>query len=129
MARPLAAHGKREQAQRNAAHRAADGNEVTNVAPSAEEVLRLGVHPIEDMAAAADDPGAFSPVQGYAAHYCGLPSRVDPAVVAWRRLGARYDEALALPLLERHVPRQDSTNDADRLKDVAEKLDDWRFDQ
>ena len=28
------------------------------------------------------DPGAHSPVQGYAAHYCNIPTRVDPLVVA-----------------------------------------------
>ncbi|MEX2195252.1 MAG: hypothetical protein WD844_08190 [Thermoleophilaceae bacterium] len=44
--------------------------------------LRLQVNQPEEHAAAADDPGAFSPVQGYAAHYCGLPSRIDPTVVA-----------------------------------------------
>ena len=35
-----------------------------------------------DHAAAKSDPGALSPVQGYAAHYCDLDSRVDPKVVA-----------------------------------------------
>ncbi len=44
--------------------------------------LRLQVNQHDDHAAAAQDPGAFSPVQGYAAHYCGIPSRVDPKVVA-----------------------------------------------
>ncbi len=44
--------------------------------------LRLQVNQPADHAAAADDPGAQSPVQGYAAHYCNIPSRVDPKVVA-----------------------------------------------
>ncbi len=44
--------------------------------------LRLQVNQPEDHAAAANDPGAFSPVQGYAAHYCGIPSRKDPQIVA-----------------------------------------------
>jgi hypothetical protein len=44
--------------------------------------LRLQVNQPADHKAAANDPGAFSPVQGYAAHYCNLSSRVDPKVVA-----------------------------------------------
>ena len=44
--------------------------------------LRLQVNQPAEHAAASGDPGAQSPVQGYAAHYCGLPSRVDPTVVA-----------------------------------------------
>ncbi|MEA2123234.1 MAG: hypothetical protein QOI80_16 [Solirubrobacteraceae bacterium] len=44
--------------------------------------LRLQVNQPEDHAAAANDPGAFSPVQGYAAHYCNVPTRVNPTVVA-----------------------------------------------
>jgi len=44
--------------------------------------LRLQVNQPADHAAASGDPGAQSPVQGYAAHYCGLPSRVNPTVVA-----------------------------------------------
>lgn len=44
--------------------------------------LRLQVNQPEDHAAAGDDPGAFSPVQGYAAHYCGIPSRDNPQIVA-----------------------------------------------
>ncbi len=44
--------------------------------------LRLQVNQPADHAAARNDPGASSPVQGYAAHYCDLDSRVDPKVVA-----------------------------------------------
>lgn len=44
--------------------------------------LRLEVNNPAEHEAAADDPGAFSPVQGYAAHYCNIPSRVNPKVVA-----------------------------------------------
>ena len=44
--------------------------------------LRLQVNQPADHHAAAGDPGASSPVQGYAAHYCNLSSRVDPKVVA-----------------------------------------------
>ena len=44
--------------------------------------LRLQVNQPADHAAARDDPGATSPVQGYAGHYCDLDSRVDPKVVA-----------------------------------------------
>jgi hypothetical protein len=44
--------------------------------------LRLQVNQRDHHRAAADDPGASSPVQGYAAHYCSLPTRVNPKVVA-----------------------------------------------
>lgn len=44
--------------------------------------LRLQVNQPADHHAAAGDPGASSPVQGYAAHYCNLPTRVDPTLVA-----------------------------------------------
>jgi hypothetical protein len=44
--------------------------------------LRLRVNQEKEHAEASGDPGAFSPVQGYAAHYCGLPPGPDPQVVA-----------------------------------------------
>lgn len=44
--------------------------------------LRLAVHQPENRAATADDPGAQNPTQGYAGHYCNLPTRVDPTIVA-----------------------------------------------
>jgi len=44
--------------------------------------LRLQVNQVADHKAAAGDPGANSPVQGYAAHYCNIPTRVDPKIVA-----------------------------------------------
>jgi hypothetical protein len=46
--------------------------------------LRLQVDQPADhhTAVAANDPGTLSPVQGYAAHYCNVPTRVDPKTVA-----------------------------------------------
>lgn len=44
--------------------------------------LRLQVNQHDDHKAARNDPGAASPVQGYAAHYCNVPTRKDPTVVA-----------------------------------------------
>ena len=44
--------------------------------------LRLEVHQPENRAVIADDPGAQSATQGYAGHYCNVPSRVDPSIVA-----------------------------------------------
>ena len=44
--------------------------------------LRLQVNQPADHAAASGDPGASSPVQGYAAHYCNVPTRIDPQIVA-----------------------------------------------
>jgi hypothetical protein len=51
-------------------------------APRVVSNLRLQVNQPEDHAAASGDPGALSPVQGYAAHYCSLSTEVDPTVVA-----------------------------------------------
>jgi hypothetical protein len=51
-------------------------------APRVVANLRLQVNQPADHAAASGDPGATSPVQGYAAHYCSLSSEVDPTVVA-----------------------------------------------
>jgi hypothetical protein len=44
--------------------------------------LRLEVHQPENKAVRANDPGANIPVQGYAGHYCNVPTRVDPTIVA-----------------------------------------------
>lgn len=46
--------------------------------------LRLQINQHDDHAAAraAGDPGTQNPAQGYAAHYCNIPTRVDPKVVA-----------------------------------------------
>ncbi len=44
--------------------------------------LRLAVHQPENFAALADDPGTVSPIQGYAGHYCSVPKRKDPGIVA-----------------------------------------------
>jgi hypothetical protein len=44
--------------------------------------LRLEVHQKENRPAIAGDYGAQSPVQGYAAHYCNVPQRQDPGIVA-----------------------------------------------
>lgn len=44
--------------------------------------LRLEVHQPENFAAQADDPGATTPFQGYAGHYCNVPKRDDPGIVA-----------------------------------------------
>jgi hypothetical protein len=44
--------------------------------------LRLQVDQPAEHAAASKDPGGSGAPQGYAAHYCNIPSRVDPKVVA-----------------------------------------------
>jgi len=44
--------------------------------------LRLGVHQPENFPALGNDNGADNPVQGYAGHYCNVPRRVDPGIVA-----------------------------------------------
>jgi hypothetical protein len=44
--------------------------------------LRLEVHQKENFDAQSGDNGANNPVQGYAGHYCNVPTRVDPPIVA-----------------------------------------------
>jgi hypothetical protein len=44
--------------------------------------LRLQVDQHDDHAAAKGDPGTLSPAQGYAAHYCNIPTQTDPTLVA-----------------------------------------------
>jgi hypothetical protein len=44
--------------------------------------IRLEVHQPENRDQLADDYGARSPVQGYAAHYCNVPRQDDPGIVA-----------------------------------------------
>jgi len=44
--------------------------------------LRLAVDQPTEHAEAQGDPGTFSPVQGYAAHYCDIPTQIDPTIVA-----------------------------------------------
>lgn len=51
-------------------------------APRVVANLRLQVNQPADHRAATGDPGSISPVQGYAAHYCNIPTRTDPKVVA-----------------------------------------------
>jgi hypothetical protein len=36
----------------------------------------------QNRAMIANDPGANSPLQGYAGHYCAVPQRADPGIVA-----------------------------------------------
>ena len=43
--------------------------------------LRLEVHQPENFDAIGGDPG-ISPLQGYAGHYCSVPQRTDPTIVA-----------------------------------------------
>ena len=51
--------------------------------PSIVSVLRLQVHqPWARRGDQRNDPGANIPVQGYAGHYCSVPKRDDPRLVA-----------------------------------------------
>ncbi len=50
--------------------------------PTIVSNLRLEVHEPEHFDEIAGDPNATSPIQGYAGHYCAVPQRVDPGIVA-----------------------------------------------
>ncbi len=51
--------------------------------PTVVSNIRLAVHqPDVRTGAEITDPGALSPVQGYAAHYCSTPTRTNPNLVA-----------------------------------------------
>ncbi len=51
-------------------------------APKVVSDIRLAVHQPENRAMLAGDPGAQSVVQGYAGHYCNVPRRADPEILA-----------------------------------------------
>ncbi len=52
-------------------------------APQSIANLRLEVNqPAEHAKASAEDPGGRGSPQGYAAHYCNIPTRVNPQIVA-----------------------------------------------
>jgi hypothetical protein len=44
--------------------------------------LRLQVNQPKEHSEASGDPGANNPAQGYAGHYCNIPTRVNPRIVA-----------------------------------------------
>ena len=50
--------------------------------PKVVSNLRLDVHQPKNFAEQADDPGADNPLQSYAGHYCNVPQRKDPGIVA-----------------------------------------------
>ena len=51
-------------------------------APKVVSNLRLEVNQPKHRDEIAGDPGATNPLQGYAAHYCGVPTQRDPEIVA-----------------------------------------------
>src|SRR4051794_33708547 len=51
-------------------------------APKVVSNIRLAVHQRENRPMLANDPGAQSIVQGYAGHYCTVPRRDDPEILA-----------------------------------------------
>lgn len=51
-------------------------------APKVVSHLRLEVNQSEHQVEQADDPGADALLGGYSAHYCAVPKRVDPQIVA-----------------------------------------------
>ena len=56
--------------------------------PKQVSAMRLEVHLEKNRAGAQkDDPGAQSPIGGYASHYCGLPRYKDPRLVACAYIG------------------------------------------
>ena len=57
-------------------------------APKVVSELRLEVHQADVRPSLAGDPGATSATGGYAGHYCAVPSRVDPGIVACSMLGS-----------------------------------------
>lgn len=50
--------------------------------PKVVSNIRLEVHNPENFDTIADDPGANFPAQGYAAHYCNIPTRINPTIAA-----------------------------------------------
>jgi hypothetical protein len=50
--------------------------------PAVVSNIRLEVNMQENRAMLAGDPGSSNPLQGYAGHYCAVPRRAEPGVVA-----------------------------------------------
>jgi hypothetical protein len=50
--------------------------------PKVVSDIRLDVHQPEHRDAIGDDYGAKNPTQGYAAHYCNVPTRIEPTIMA-----------------------------------------------
>ena len=71
----VAAHGPRVGAAR-----IIDISDETK--PRVVSNIRLEVHQPENRQAIAEDYGAQNPTQGYAAHYCNVPRREDPGIMA-----------------------------------------------
>lgn len=72
---PVAIHGSKVGAAR-----IIDISDETK--PKVISNLRLDVHNTENRAEIAGDPGAQNPTGGYAGHYCNIPTRVNPTIVA-----------------------------------------------
>jgi hypothetical protein len=51
-------------------------------APRVVSNIRLAVNQPENRPRLANDPGASSSLQGYASHYCAVPQRKEPGIVA-----------------------------------------------
>ena len=51
-------------------------------APTVVSNIRLEVNQPKHRDQIGGDPGAGNPLQGYAAHYCGVPRQADPGIVA-----------------------------------------------
>ena len=56
--------------------------------PTVISHLRLGVQQPKARKASINDPGANTPLGGYTAHYCSLPYRNDPRIVACSMIGS-----------------------------------------
>jgi hypothetical protein len=50
--------------------------------PKVVSNIRLEVHMPKNRASQGDDPGADNSLQGYAGHYCAVPKRHEPGIVA-----------------------------------------------
>ncbi len=74
-ASPVALHGSVV-----GAGRIIDISDETN--PYVISNLRLEVHEPENRDLIRGDPGALLPIQGYAGHYCNVPTRVNPDIAA-----------------------------------------------
>lgn len=96
--------------------------------------LRLAVHqPEARQGEQQDDPGAVSPVQGYAGHYCSVPKRKDPKLVACSMIASglrifdisRLKHPREVGYFNKPIPaghQAGQPRGARRLRDVAARL-------